>query len=1002
MGLLLGEAVSVSGQNATASELPSTVPSLVNYSGILTDGNGKPLTGVVGVTFALYKEEQGGASLWLETQNVQPDKTGHYSAMLGSTTSSGLPPDIFVAGEARWLGVQPQGQAEQPRVMLLSVPYAMKAGDAATVGGLPPSAFVLAAPGNISGAAGSSATANGVASPASPLPPTTSNVTTTGGTVNALPLWTTTTNIQSSAVNQTGSGSTAKIGINTAKPAATLDVSGTANIRGQFSLPATGVATASGGKNSQPMNQAASAFNSSTNAAVTQTFQWQAEAAANNTSNPSGTLNLLFGSGANKPAETGLNIANNGQITFAKGQTFPGTGTITGITTASGSGLTGGGTSGTLSLSVPSAGITNTMLQNSSVTLNTSKTGGLTTPGAMTLGNTYTIGLQLCTANQILQYSNTAWNCANAATGTVTSVGSGAGLTGGPITGSGSLSIATSGVTNAMLTNSSLSVNPGTGLKGGGLVILGGSTTLNVDMAQVPLLNSSNTFTNTQTVNGNLSATGVVTGSGFQIGSNLFDYGNLSNFNAFMGFAGNTNSSNTGIGNTAGGVDALHSNTTGNYNTASGGGALYSNTTGFDNTVSGVNALFYNTTGTYNTASGFNALLFNTTGSSNTASGYSALSLNTTGAYNTASGVAALGGNTTGTGNVADGYIALGYSTGLNNIGLGAYAGNAANNQATVGNENTYLGYLTTSGNQLGLNNATAIGANAEVDASNALVLGSIANINSCTPANNCGSTNVGIGTTAPTYLLHIGNQGGAANNNFLRVEGPSAAGTLGLSVSLGGNGSLEIDSPGHPGGRFYVLENGNVGIGCALGGCATNVLAVGVTAGNAIAAGWDTYSSRRWKTNIHTLQGALAKVEQLRGVSYDQKASGKHEVGVIAEEVGAVIPEIVSWDKNGKDANGVDYSRLTALLIEATKEQQALIDKQEERINRQQAQIKAQSAQVSLLQSKLAQLEQDTSELRRAKKAAPANAKRHKVTVAAARDSSSGSFELGSEQNSR
>ncbi|MGA1989036.1 MAG: tail fiber domain-containing protein, partial [Candidatus Sulfotelmatobacter sp.] len=108
-----------------------------------------------------------------------------------------------------------------------------------------------------------------------------------------------------------------------------------------------------------------------------------------------------------------------------------------------------------------------------------------------------------------------------------------------------------------------------------------------------------------------------------------------------------------------------------------------------------------------------------------------------------------------------------------------------------------------------------------------------------------------------------------------------------------------------------------------------------------AIADGWSTYSSRRWKTNIQTLDGALAKVEQLRGVSYELKANGKHEVGVIAEEVGAVVPEVVTWDKNGKDAQSVDYSRLTALLIEATKEQQALIEQQQQQIAQLTSQVK-------------------------------------------------------------
>ena len=84
--------------------------------------------------------------------------------------------------------------------------------------------------------------------------------------------------------------------------------------------------------------------------------------------------------------------------------------------------------------------------------------------------------------------------------------------------------------------------------------------------------------------------------------------------------------------------------------------------------------------------------------------------------------------------------------------------------------------------------------------------------------------------------------------------------------------------------------------------------------------------SSRRWKTNIRTLAGALEKVSRLRGVSYDWKSSGKHDLGLIAEEVGSVVPEVVAYEENGQDAKGVDYARLTALLIEAVKEQQAQI----------------------------------------------------------------------------
>ena len=80
------------------------VPPLVNFSSVLTDLNGKPLTGITGVTFLLYKEEQGGAPLWLETQNVQADEQGNYTVLLGATKNEGMSLDLFTSGESRWLG----------------------------------------------------------------------------------------------------------------------------------------------------------------------------------------------------------------------------------------------------------------------------------------------------------------------------------------------------------------------------------------------------------------------------------------------------------------------------------------------------------------------------------------------------------------------------------------------------------------------------------------------------------------------------------------------------------------------------------------------------------------------------------------------------------------------------------------------------------------------------------------------------------------------------------
>ena len=84
----------------------------------------------------------------METQTVTPDASGNYSVLLGSTTATGLPADLFSQEEQRWLGVQVEGQAEQPRVLLVSVPYAFKAHEAETLGGKSVSDFVLANGGN--------------------------------------------------------------------------------------------------------------------------------------------------------------------------------------------------------------------------------------------------------------------------------------------------------------------------------------------------------------------------------------------------------------------------------------------------------------------------------------------------------------------------------------------------------------------------------------------------------------------------------------------------------------------------------------------------------------------------------------------------------------------------------------------------------------------------------------------------------------------------------------
>ncbi len=153
-------------QTAAPNSSPTStqVPRLIKFSGLAQDETHKPVSGVVGITFSLYKEQEGGSPLWMETQNVRADATGHYTALLGSASVDGVPLSLFSSGDAQWLGIQIQDQPAQPRVLLVSVPYALKAHEAETLSGKSISDFVLL---NKSTAAPTTANAPGISSAAS-------------------------------------------------------------------------------------------------------------------------------------------------------------------------------------------------------------------------------------------------------------------------------------------------------------------------------------------------------------------------------------------------------------------------------------------------------------------------------------------------------------------------------------------------------------------------------------------------------------------------------------------------------------------------------------------------------------------------------------------------------------------------------------------------------------------------------------------------------------------
>jgi hypothetical protein len=99
----------------------------------------------------------------------------------------------------------------------------------------------------------------------------------------------------------------------------------------------------------------------------------------------------------------------------------------------------------------------------------------------------------------------------------------------------------------------------------------------------------------------------------------------------------------------------------------------------------------------------------------------------------------------------------------------------------------------------------------------------------------------------------------------------------------------------------------------------------VGVS-GQLTAATLVETSSIAFKEDVNPITGALDSIMNLVGVTYARKDTHKYEAGLIAEEVNKVLPDLVSKDENG-DPHGIQYTKLTAYLIEAVKSLKAEID---------------------------------------------------------------------------
>jgi hypothetical protein len=322
---IVGEADS-STAGTTQATAQAAVPRLIKFNGALRDLSGKPVAGPVDITFSLYSDEAGGNALWYETQTVQADALGHYTVLLGAMTPAGLPVELFTSGEAHWLGVQVSNLPEQPRVLLVSVPYALKAGDAETLGGKPASAFVQtsgeSSSGQTNSSTGSSLTNLIVAgkqeatNASTPL-----HSLVTSGATNFVD--TTTNQVLGVTQNGTGYGILASASGNTAIQGTTTKV-GTTIVSGVY-----GVATASSG----PARGVTGLTNSTTGTAV---FGY-ATAATGTTYGIAGQANSTSGTGLRGDA-----VATTGSTMGLMGVSFSTSGTgIVGQENASSGNTTG-------------------------------------------------------------------------------------------------------------------------------------------------------------------------------------------------------------------------------------------------------------------------------------------------------------------------------------------------------------------------------------------------------------------------------------------------------------------------------------------------------------------------------------------------------------------------------------------------------------------------------------------------------------------------------------
>jgi len=435
----------------------------------------------------------------------------------------------------------------------------------------------------------------------------------------------------------------------------------------------------------------------------------------------------------------------------------------------------------------------------------------------------------------------------------------------------------------------------------------------------VQALNAATTASNNTAVGYQSGYTNTTGTQLTAVGWRAFYFQTTANENTGVGYAAGYNTT-TGASNSAFGKESLVSNTTGSFNTSLGASALYSNTTASNNTAVGYQAGYTNTTGTRNTfvgrgtgytsngddntAVGRDALYNNTTGSGNAVLGVDALTANTTGGLNTAIGYLALNSNTTASSNTAVGYQA-GYSntTGTENVYIGQVAGytnSTGNNNTFIGR---YAGYSTTGGDNTFVGRASG---NAITSGTKNTILGRY--------DGNQGGLDIRTSSNHIVLSDGDGNPRGIFNSSGNFLVGRSVATTTSKIQSEEG---ITIYYPTT--NAYWDIYRSSDNTLRFVDGSVSAYLSTG--------GAWTNASDARLKKDIVESVHGLASVLASSPRSYQFRHIDGPQVGFIAQELQAVIPEVVEGAEDGAEMMGINYGALTAVAFKAIQEQQAIIE---------------------------------------------------------------------------